>query len=202
MLSASDESSQISSVHTLTLEENETWSILDIKWLQQWINYTGFDLFKGKTIPVKTESRPGPIDNSRLIDNEIKEVSVLKRGIQEHSDYGIVNKQVANYLYAWYLPNKEDQEKTRFDRPVITVGLHKTAQLQLFPTVLKLIPLKTEDGEPDESKASFKTFNNKSTFTEIRQQLLADEEKTATIDEKSDVRTTFYIYSLSFGTEE
>jgi hypothetical protein len=169
------EALEVSKLHSLQLEEGQTWSVIDAKWLQSWANYTGFDTFTGKTIPIKSQNRPGPIDNTRLIDADYKEFPVLKKGIQEYIDYGLVEKPVAELLYSWY----SDNSTVRFDRPVVTVGLHKNAQLQFYPSMLKVIPVGA-NGEPEFDQAKLQSFNNKSTFEEIRKHLLADEEKTQT----------------------
>lgn len=48
-----------------TLEEGETWNLVEAKWFEQWAAYTGCDVDR-KQINEPRGARPGPIDNSPL----------------------------------------------------------------------------------------------------------------------------------------
>eukprot|EP00928_Gymnodinium_smaydae_P009295 TRINITY_DN13455_c0_g1_i1.p1 TRINITY_DN13455_c0_g1~~TRINITY_DN13455_c0_g1_i1.p1 ORF type:complete len:981 (-),score=219.43 TRINITY_DN13455_c0_g1_i1:51-2882(-) len=121
-LSAAEERRQV-----LELEDQERISgfeagnnyfLIDQKWYIEWLQWVGHHSAQSpKHGPMPepgspsgaqllqrsrswTKDRPGPIDNSSLLEDP--DSGELKRGILEHEDYRILSEAVWNLLHGWY----------------------------------------------------------------------------------------------------
>lgn len=75
---------------TMKVKEGESWYLVNKKWLVDWENYV--------TAEGDTQSPPGPIDNSSLVDGE----HALLAHIEEDRHYDLIAEEAWNLLFQWY----------------------------------------------------------------------------------------------------
>ncbi|KAG6405437.1 hypothetical protein SASPL_133026 [Salvia splendens] len=126
------------------LREGNSYYVISTRWFMAWQRYIGkiengypFDS-NSVGHPSVAKDRPGPIDNSDLIVNEIvkdkDEDLLLHRTLQEGHDYELVPEEVWERLLKWYKGGPVLQ------RTMISVGeQHKQFSVEVFPVHLRLI---------------------------------------------------------------
>lgn len=147
-----------------TLRDGATWHVLPSEWWREWCSYTGFSADAGCVTASPAGPRPGPIDNSKLIDSAYASVGILRKVIQEGEDYVLVESRSATLLEGWY-----GLIGPSLARRVITVGLRKKTRVDLFPVFVRLIECDSH-GVPDESTATIRSFTAKSLFSDVQEE--------------------------------
>ena len=122
-----------------SIRDGQTWHVVDHDWFEHWKAYTGFDSFSECVKNTPIGERPGPIDNSKLIESEYsQEAAVLRKSLMENIDYVMLEERTAKLLEDWY-----GGPGPIIERQVITVGGISYAskqKVELYPVFLKLIP--------------------------------------------------------------
>jgi hypothetical protein len=149
------------------VRDGQTWHVVDSDWFDHWKQYTGFDTISECVRYTPAGERPGPIDNSKLIDPEYRdEAAVLTKSLTDGIDYVLLEERTAKLLEEWY-----GGPGPIIVRKVITVGGPSYAskkKVELYPAFLKLIPC-GQDGKPDESKAIVTCVSEKASFSDIQE---------------------------------
>ncbi|KAL1556425.1 ubiquitinyl hydrolase 1 [Salvia divinorum] len=129
------------------LREGNSYYVISSRWFMAWKRYIGkieddYPLANNSVghpsvAPSSTKDSPGPIDNSDLIVNEVKDKDEdlqLHRTLQEGHDYELVPEEVWERLLKWYKGGPVLQRK------MISVGeQHKQFSVEVFPVHLRLI---------------------------------------------------------------
>ncbi|KAL1568811.1 ubiquitinyl hydrolase 1 [Salvia divinorum] len=129
------------------LREGNLYYVVSSRWFMAWQRYVGkieddypFDsssVGPSSVAPSSTKDRPGPIDNTDLVINEVKDKDEdlqLHRTLQEGHDYELVPEEVWGRLLKWYKGGPVLQRK------MISVGeQHKQFSVEVFPVQLRLI---------------------------------------------------------------
>jgi len=83
-------------------QKDEAWCIIDAKWFRSWKEFTSYDAKSedaGEPIGTSASSRPGPIDNSHLLEEGSQS---LRRSLIQNEDYEIIHEKVWDTLCDWY----------------------------------------------------------------------------------------------------
>jgi hypothetical protein len=119
-----------------TLVAGATWHVISHKWWSSWCAYTGFSPNAGRAVPGEARGeRPGPIDNTPLLDPAYPpQMVVLRKEVQDGEDFALVESRAAKLLQQWYGgPGPE------IARQVITVGVRKRTRVDLHPYRFRLL---------------------------------------------------------------
>ncbi|XP_042025033.1 ubiquitin carboxyl-terminal hydrolase 9-like isoform X1 [Salvia splendens] len=129
------------------LREGNLYYVVSSRWFMAWQRYIGkieddypFDSSSVGPSSVAsscTKDRPGPIDNTDLVINEVKDKDEdlqLHRTLQEGHDYELVPEEVWERLLKWYKGGPV------LKRKMISVGeQRKQFSVEVFPVHLRLI---------------------------------------------------------------
>lgn len=81
---------------------DEVWCLIDAKWFKWWKEWTSFEAKSqdtGEPIATSNTSRPGPIDNSHLLEEGRPD---LRKNLIQNEDYEIIHETVWDTLCDWY----------------------------------------------------------------------------------------------------
>lgn len=102
------------------LEDGDTWYLISKKWVKKWKSYCGID--------DSSEDHPGPIDNSDLLENDLK---TLKAHLLDDIDYALAPESAWDELVKMY---GVTEGQMPIARKVITVGsISKQSTVEIFP---------------------------------------------------------------------
>jgi len=133
-LSPVEEAEQIAAVYEQTLFAGATWHVLSAKWWTSWCAFTGFNPNAGRATEASRGDRPGPIDNTPLLDSSFPvEQVVLRKDVQDGEDYTLVEQRTGQLLLQWYGGGPE------IARQVVTVGIRKRTKVDLHPFRFRLL---------------------------------------------------------------
>lgn len=131
----------------LDLKEGNLYFLVSTRWYRSWERYVcgdepssdniSFDSQHMNGVSSKRAERPGPIDNSNIIqnDNASSEGDDLevRRNLEEGQDYVLVPQQVWEKLFSWY------KGGPALPRKMICEGIVNEKRVEVFPLCLKLI---------------------------------------------------------------
>lgn len=150
------------------VKSGQTWHVIDAAWFDSWKIYTGFDTLLESVLNTPTGGRPGPIDNSKLVDPEYRdEAAILSKTLLEGTDYVLLEERTALLLESWY-----GGPGPVIARKVISVGAvtHRKLKVELFPVFLRLVPCGA-DGKADMSTSTVVCFSEKNSFSDVQESL-------------------------------
>ncbi|ESR52440.1 hypothetical protein CICLE_v10024375mg [Citrus x clementina] len=131
----------------LDLKEGNLYFLISTRWYRSWERYVcgdepsidniSFDSPHMNGVSSKRAERPGPIDNSDIIQNgngssEGDDLEV-RRNLEEGQDYVLVPQQVWEKLFCWY------KGGPALPRKMISEGIVNEKRVEVFPLCLKLI---------------------------------------------------------------
>ncbi|KAK9202689.1 hypothetical protein WN943_012940 [Citrus x changshan-huyou] len=131
----------------LDLKEGNLYFLISTRWYRSWERYVcgdepsidniSFDSPHMNGASSKRAERPGPIDNSDIIQNgngssEGDDLEV-RRNLEEGQDYVLVPQQVWEKLFCWY------KGGPALPRKMISEGIVNEKRVEVFPLCLKLI---------------------------------------------------------------
>ncbi|GAY57163.1 hypothetical protein CUMW_177300 [Citrus unshiu] len=131
----------------LDLKEGNLYFLISTRWYRSWERYVcgdepsidniSFDSPHMNGVSSKRVERPGPIDNSDIIQNgngssEGDDLEV-RRNLEEGQDYVLVPQQVWEKLFCWY------KGGPALPRKMISEGIVNEKRVEVFPLCLKLI---------------------------------------------------------------
>ncbi|KAI7733857.1 hypothetical protein M8C21_028642 [Ambrosia artemisiifolia] len=128
------------------LKEGNFYFVISTRWFTKWQKYVGeetgeYELEEASvdeqsSTLTKAGERPGPIDNTDIINNEDGRDGgdlQLYRTLTENIDYVLVPQVVWEKLHGWY------KGGPALPRQMISVGILKTLSVEVYPLALKLI---------------------------------------------------------------
>ncbi|CAI0408919.1 unnamed protein product [Linum tenue] len=138
---------QLSEEAELSFKEGDLFFVISARWFSGWERYVGqsgddclseWQPSDSDDSTSKPANRPGPIDNSELIENEIQSEGGdqdMVRTLLEGKDYVLVSEKVWAKLVQWY------KGGPALPRKVISQGVFNKKQLnvEVYPLRLKLI---------------------------------------------------------------
>ncbi|KAH9774864.1 ubiquitin carboxyl-terminal hydrolase 10 [Citrus sinensis] len=131
----------------LDLKEGNLYFLISTRWYRSWERYVcgdepsidniSFDSPHMNGVSSKRAERPGPIDNSDIIQNgngssEGDDLEV-RRNLEEGQDYVLVPQQVWEKLFCWY------KGGPALPRKMISEGIVNEKRVEVFLLCLKLI---------------------------------------------------------------
>ncbi|KAL9439702.1 hypothetical protein AB3S75_025209 [Citrus x aurantiifolia] len=131
----------------LDLKEGNLYFLISTRWYRSWERYVcgdepsidniSFDSPHMNGVSSKRAERPGPIDNSDIIQNgngssEGDDLEV-RRNLEEGQDYVLVPQQVWEKFFCWY------KGGPALPRKMISEGIVNEKRVEVFPLCLKLI---------------------------------------------------------------
>ncbi|KAK3228187.1 hypothetical protein Dsin_008049 [Dipteronia sinensis] len=126
----------------LDLKEGNLFYLISTRWYKSWERYVGgggdqLDSHHiNNGVSGNTVERPGPIDNSDLVENgfggEGGDVE-LRKNLEEVQDYVLVPQQVWEKLFHWY------KGGPALPRKMICEGIFSEKRVEVYPLSLKLI---------------------------------------------------------------
>ena len=121
---------EIHSLLSRVFVKGEAWYIIHSRWFKQWKRYVGYDDWD-KSQAGEEVSKPGPIDNTLLLDCNGK----LRTHQVDETDYKLVPALAWNKFLSWYGITGESVEIKRL---VIEYGKHaKQCKVEIYPLELK-----------------------------------------------------------------
>ncbi|GKV04041.1 hypothetical protein SLEP1_g16256 [Rubroshorea leprosula] len=131
----------------LHLKEGNLYYLISTRWFRKWEKYVGIDTGeldaqRLDVVPSEATDRPGPIDNSDIIEsgsgsggNELQ----LRRMLVEGQDYVLGPQDVWEKLYEWYKGGPP------LPRKMLLQGIYQNDfVVEVYPLCLKLIDSKDE----------------------------------------------------------
>jgi ubiquitin carboxyl-terminal hydrolase 4/11/15 len=114
-------------------KEGDKWYLIPVKWWEAWRAYVGYEDENRSEIgngePLRYAQKPGPVDNSELLDEDGK----LKRGLMEQEHYVLLPQRAWNYIINRYSGGPE------ISRDMISVGITQQKQVEVYPLTFKVI---------------------------------------------------------------
>ena len=111
------------------LHSGEKWYLVHIRWFKQWKRFVGYDNWD-KSQAGEEVARPGPIDNSILLDN-----GKLRRHQVDEIDYKLVPEDAWKKLASWY---GVSPDSVAISRRVVEYGKFvKQCKVEIYPLELK-----------------------------------------------------------------
>jgi len=199
-LTARQEAEAIEQLFEPSLSVGSDWCVLPAHWWREWCEYAAFDADKGQVKDrnkaqsndnqntdnevadgVVMSVRPSAIDNSSLLDPSYPaELGILRRGLLEGEDYALVTSAAASLLYQWYSGPSTGPPLMRH---VVGVGARQTAQLDLYPTMMRVRRWEDEQAKantlanssssssPSSRRVELRYFNRKQMFGDLQEEL-------------------------------
>ena len=96
-LSPETEKTIIKVLEEVKMMSGDTRYLITTKWLKSWKAYVVYDI----SMLVREESRPGPIDNTPIIEKLEGEKVIVKKNLYLGYDYETVSENVWNKLVEW-----------------------------------------------------------------------------------------------------
>ncbi|XP_020093909.1 ubiquitin carboxyl-terminal hydrolase 9-like isoform X1 [Ananas comosus] len=130
------------------LKDGDLFYLISSRWWSDWQQYVGLDRFdeNSEESLLLMPSRPGEIDNSKLVVEELYfdgEERELQQNLQEGQDYTLVPQAVWRKLLSWYKGGPE------LPRKVISEGSNsKTHIVEVYPLCLQLIDDRNNSQRP------------------------------------------------------
>ncbi|CAN1139102.1 Ubiquitin carboxyl-terminal hydrolase 9 [Linum perenne] len=146
---------QLTNEAELSLKEGNLYFVISARWFLRWERYVGqtagdclsgwqsSDCQNGDDTATKRVDRPGPIDNSDIVESESHSEGGeldLVRTLLEGKDYVLVPQQVWEKLLQWY------KGGPALPRKMISQGIFDKRQLnvEVYPLRLKLIDFRDQ----------------------------------------------------------
>ena len=142
----------ISHLSKTAMEVGDNWFVLDVRWLEKWKTYVGYDdgLYSSP-VGYGTDS-PGPIDNSHICEN-----GVLRSKLVCDIQYSLVPQGAWENLVAWY---GIGDSVSPLPRHVVEVGTLRAKIVEVYRPELKLC-------EQDCETLVCKNFSRADTLAEV-----------------------------------
>ena len=116
---------ECSEVEVRTIEDRQSYCIIEDRWWRQWKKHAGYDEQQSETVAAPPP--PGPIDNSELFDQE-SSIGRLKNHIEEvragsrYGQYFILTVDAYDLLEQWYGGGPR-AERTAYEDSLFNVSL-------------------------------------------------------------------------------
>lgn len=117
------------------LKEGNLYYVVSARWFSKWESYVGREIRETESSESGDLERPGPIDNSDIVESGSDGEPELNRTLLEGRDYVLVPHKVWDKLSLWY------KGGPALPRKMISQGISKKKQfnVEVYPLRLKLI---------------------------------------------------------------
>ena len=138
-----DQLEVISKLLELPLVKGEKWNLVAVDWFENWKRLTGYqdenEIVTGNRILKKGKTHLGPIDNSKLLDED----GELKESLTELFDYNLIPSEAWVKLVSWF---GVVDERHRIEREVIKMVEEKELKVEVYEMELSMfLRYKRED---------------------------------------------------------